>query len=49
MPVLFMIIGAAIWIIIPDSITKPVDEAVQNGLKTAVGYLKKGPKKPYDE
>jgi len=49
MPVLFMIIGAVIWIVIPDSITKPVDKAVQDGFRTAVGYLKKGPKKPYEE
>jgi hypothetical protein len=49
MPFLFMIIGVAIWIVIPDEITRPVDEAIQNGLKKAVNYFKKGPKKPYEE
>jgi len=46
---LFILIGIFLWIIIPDEITKPVDEAVQNGIKKAVGYLKKGPKEPYEQ
>jgi hypothetical protein len=49
MPVLFGIIGILVWIVIPDEVTKPVDEAIQGGLKKLVGYLKKGPKKPYEE
>ena len=49
MPALFMILGALVWIIIPDEVTRPVDEAVQSGLKKAVSYFKKGPKEPYEE
>jgi len=49
MPILFMMLGALVWIVIPDEITKPIDEAIQNGLKKLTGYVKKGPKEPYEE
>ena len=49
MVVLFMILGALVWIVIPDEITKPVDEAVQNSLKKAASYFKKGPKEPFED
>lgn len=49
MPVLFMIFGILVWMIIPDEITKPVDKAVQDGLKKLTSYFKKGPKEPYEE
>ena len=49
MPVLFALIGIAIWIILPDEITQPVDDAVKKGASTLIGYLKKGPKEPFEE
>ena len=47
--VLFMILGAVVWIIIPDEVTKPVDKAVQDGLAKLTGYVRKGPKEPYED
>jgi len=53
MPILFMMLGALVWalvwIVIPDEITKPIDEAIQNGLRKLTSYVKKGPKEPYEE
>ena len=49
MLILSAIIGILVWVIIPDKITKPIDEAVQGALDTAIGYIRKGPKEPYDE